>query len=154
VDPRAFTLHCLSAALDFDFGGENTPNENFWLAVLHLSSMFCVFVIPLLLWSWMKSRSYKIDQQGRQVLNFQITMLLLGFAFAFLLMLFPATLILAGDEIVREMETSPAFILSAICIPAPLVLLGVFCTYQGAVNAVRSLVEKPVRYPLSIPFVK
>jgi uncharacterized Tic20 family protein/DNA-binding Xre family transcriptional regulator len=154
VDPRAYTLHCLGTVLEFDFGEENTANENFWLAVLHLSSMFCVFIIPLLLWSWMKNRSYKIDQQGRQVLNFQITMMLSAFAAAALLMLFPATLILAGEEIVREMESSPVFIVSTLCLPAPLVLIGIFCAVQGAVNAVRSLVDKPVHYPLSIPFVK
>jgi transcriptional regulator with XRE-family HTH domain len=54
VDPRAFTLHCLSTALEFDFGEENTANENLWLTILHLSSMFCVFIVPLLPWSRMK----------------------------------------------------------------------------------------------------
>ena len=37
VDPRAYTLHCLGEALEFDFGEEAAPNENLWLAVLHLS---------------------------------------------------------------------------------------------------------------------
>jgi uncharacterized Tic20 family protein/DNA-binding Xre family transcriptional regulator len=154
VDPRAYTLHCLSTALEFDFGEENTANENLWLTILHLSSVLCILIVPLLLWSWMKNRSYKIDQQGRQVLNFQITMTLLLFASAFLLMLFPATLILAGEEIVHEMESSPLFIVSTLCLPAPMVLIGLFCTYQGVINAIRSLAEKPVRYALSIPFVK
>ncbi len=47
VDPRAYTLHCLGEALEFDFGEENTGNENLWLAILHLSSMFCIVIIPL-----------------------------------------------------------------------------------------------------------
>ena len=84
VDPRAYTLHCLGEALEFDFGEENTGNENLWLAVLHLSSIFVILIVPLLLWSWKKNQSYKIDKQGRQVLNFQITMTLLLFAAAFL----------------------------------------------------------------------
>ena len=50
VDPRAYTLHCLGEALDFDFGEENISNENLWLTVLHLSSAFCLLIIPLLLW--------------------------------------------------------------------------------------------------------
>jgi hypothetical protein len=36
----------------------------------------------------------------------------------------------------------------------PLILIGIFCTYQGVLNATRALADKPVRYPLSIPFVK
>ena len=154
VDPRAYTLHCLGEALEFDFGEENTTNENLWLTVLHLSSMFCILIVPLLLWSWKKNQSYKIDQQGRQVLNFQITMTLSLFAAAFLLMLFPAVLILVGQEAVNAMESSPIFILLTLCLPLPLILIGIFCTYQGVVNAMRALSDKPIRYALSIPFVK
>ena len=44
VDPRSFTLHCLSEALDFNFGADHTSRENLWLAALHLSSMFCIVI--------------------------------------------------------------------------------------------------------------
>ena len=54
VDPRAYTLQCLSKALDFDFMKDNTRNENLWLAVLHLSSIFSIVVIPIVIWSWQK----------------------------------------------------------------------------------------------------
>ncbi len=153
VDPRAYTLHCLGEALEFDFGEENTGNENLWLTILHLSSVFCIVIVPLLLWSWKKNQSYKIDQQGRQVLNFQITMTLSLFAAAFLLMLFPTMLILVGEGTVNAMESSPLFILTTLCLPSPLILIGIFCTYQGVVNAMRALSDKPIRYALSIPFV-
>jgi hypothetical protein len=33
-------------------------------------------------------------------------------------------------------------------------LLALFTTHQAAVNAYRALSDKPVRYALSIPFVK
>jgi uncharacterized Tic20 family protein len=88
------------------------------------------------------------------VLNFQITMILAAFAAALLLMLFPAALFLAGEEAVRGVEGSPAFILATICLPAPLGLIWIICAYQGVVNAIRPLAERPVRYALSIPFVK
>lgn len=96
VDPRAYTIHYLGEVLEFDFGEENTSNENLWLAGLHISSIFVILIIPLLLWSWKKNQSYKIDKQGRQVLNFQITMTLLLFAAALLLVAGPI-LILALD---------------------------------------------------------
>src|SRR5512137_1975913 len=67
VDPRAYTLHCLREALEFDFGADDTSSENVLLTLMHLSSILCILIIPLLTWSWKKNRSYKIDQQGRQV---------------------------------------------------------------------------------------
>jgi uncharacterized Tic20 family protein len=154
VDPRAYTLHCLGEALEFDFGEENTGNENLWLTILHLSSIFSIPIVPLLLWSWKKNQSYKIDQHGRQVLNFQITMTLSLFAAAFLLVIGPTALIFAGEQAVNAMEDTPLFILATICLPLPLILIGIFCTYQGVVNAMRVLSDKPIRYALSIPFVK
>ncbi len=38
--------------------------------------------------------------------------------------------------------------------PLPILFLAIFTTYQGVVNAFRALAEKPVRYALSVPFVK
>src|SRR5512136_80067 len=154
VDPRAYTLQCLGKALEFDFGEENTTNENLWLAVLHLSSIFSIPVLPLLLWSWKKGQSYKINQQGRQVLNFQITMTLSLFAAAFLLMLVPVALGILGEAGVNAVEGSPIFMLFVICSPMPLILIGIFCTFQGVINAMRALTEKLIHYPLSIPFVR
>ena len=92
VDPRSYTLQCLSNSLEFDFLKENSENENLWLTALHLSSIFCILIIPLLLWSWKKNQSYKIDKQGRQVLNFQITMTLMLFVALLFLMIAPVAL--------------------------------------------------------------
>lgn len=69
-------------------------------------------------------------------------------------MAFPAVLVLAGEQTVNVMESSPAFILATICLPLPLILIGIFCTYQGVVNTMRALADRPIRYALSIPFVK
>ena len=33
VDPRAYTLHCLGEALEFDFGADDTSSENVWLTL-------------------------------------------------------------------------------------------------------------------------
>ena len=155
VDPRLYTLQCLSQALDYDFGRENTHNEPLWLAILHLSSIIPLLVIPLLLWSWKKNQSYKIDQQGRLVLNFQITMVLFLLLGGFLLMLLPVAFTLIGEAQggVGMMNLGIAELM-ILCIPAPMVLIGIFSTYQGIVNAVRALSDKPVSYALSIPFVK
>lgn len=153
VDPRAYTMHCLQTALDFDFGEENPPYENLWLTLLHLSSIVPLLLVPLVLWSWLKNRSYQIDQQGRLVLNFQITMMLLLFAATLYLLigmpfLYLFLLIKGGEPYFL-----PAMLLALLSL-FPFIFIGFFSLYQGVVNTVRALSEKQVRYSLSIPFVK
>ena len=128
VDPRAYTLQCLNATLEFDFGVEDTSNENLWLVALHLSSVFCILIIPLLLWSWKKDQSLKIDKHGRQVLNFQIPMTLVLFAGLFFLMLIPAIILFLGDSRTAALSSN-ASRLVIFCAPMPFILLGIFCTF-------------------------
>jgi uncharacterized Tic20 family protein len=152
VEPRAFTRNSLSNILEFDFGKENTNNQSFWLALLHMSSVVCIVFIPLLLWSWKKDQSYKIDRQGRDVLNFQITIMLVLFGIVLLLIIAPSLFLM-----VQGLDRDPGVFLGnlfTIFPPIPILLIGLFTTYQAIVNTVRALSEKPVHYPLSIPFVK
>ena len=147
VEPRAFTRNSLGTILEFDFGRDNTENEPFWLAALHLSSVICLVFIPLLLWTWKKNQSYKMDKQGREVLNFQITITLVLFAFAMVLMIVPIFLLtlnlsLEGSGILWSLT------------PMPILLIGLFTAYQGVVNTVRALSNRSIHYLLSIPFVK
>jgi transcriptional regulator with XRE-family HTH domain len=154
VDPRTQTIQGVSTALDFDFGEQNASDEIFWLTALHLSSMICIPIIPLLLWSAKKNQSYKIDQHGRIVLNFQITMALTLFAAAFLLMLIPLTLPFLAQGGVNVAQNGHIFTLLVFFAPMPLILTGLYCTYQAVVNVMRVLTDKPIHYAPSIPFVK
>lgn len=151
VEPRSFTRNSLSNILEFDFGKDNTGNENLWLALLHLSSVVCIVIIPLLLWSWKKDQSYKVDKQGREVLNFQITITFVLFACALVLMVVPAFLIMAPG---LDRSSGVLWNIFALLPPLPILFLAIFTTYQGVVNAFRALAEKPVHYALSIPFVR
>ena len=151
VEPRAFTRNSLSNVLEFDLGKNDLENERFWLSALHLSSMFCIVLIPLLIWSWLKTRSYQIDKHGRQVLNFQITVTLALFTGALCLIVgLPAMLIFMeqGGGNVTLMS-----ILALISV-LPMVLIGIFITIQGIKNTIRVLDGKPTHYPLSIKFLK
>lgn len=151
VEPRSFTRNSLSNILEFDFGKENTNNQSLWLALLHMSSVVCIVFIPLLLWSWKKDQSYKIDQQGRDVLNFQITIMLVLFAFALVLIVAPALWMMVKG---LDGESGIVGDIFTLLPPLPILLIGVFTTYQAVVNTVRALSDKPIRYPLSIPFVR
>ena len=151
VVPRSFTRNSLSNILEFDFGKEKTSNENLWLALLHLSSVVCIVFIPLLLWSWKKDQSYKIDQQGRDVLNFQITITLVLVAFVLVLIIAPAVFLS-----VQRLDGEVGILgdIFTLLPPLPILFIGVFTSYQAVVNTVRALSDKPIRYPLSIPFVR
>ncbi len=57
-------------------------NENFWAAMLYISSIVIIFplsniIIPLVLWMRKAKESDFIEFHGKNVLNFQITMLFL-----------------------------------------------------------------------------
>lgn len=154
VDPRAYTIQCLNTALEFDFGVEGITNENLWLTILHLSSMFSIPMIPLLLWSWKKDQSLKIDKHGRQVLNFQITTTLTLFAAVFILIALPVAMVIMNESGSTTLDSGSAFMLLTLCAPIPLILTGIFCAFQGVINAMRTLSGKPIHYTLSIPFVR
>ena len=150
VDPRAYTLRCLSEVLDFDFEDKNN-SENIWLVLMHLSSVIPTLIVPLLIWSCKKNQSGKIDVHGRQVLNFQITMMLLLMAILLITFIFAVITELGGIDVDTN---KTAFALLMLCVPLPMVLVGIFCTFQGVLNAARSLADKTIHYPLSISFVK
>lgn len=155
VDPRSHTLHSLSDALGFDFGADQTSGENGWLATLHLSSMFCIFLIPLVIWLWKRPQSYKIDKQGREVINFQVTMTLAMFVGVIVLVMTVPVLFMAvgnsGIDLGLGIGLSEVMIL---CAPMPLMLIVIFSAIQGVINTMRSLSDGPIHYPLTIPFIK
>lgn len=152
VDPRLFTINRLSEVLEFDFGEDNEPNEKLWLAVLHLSSIAPLIIIALLVWSWKKTRSYKIDRQGRDVLNFQITMFLMLLAAAMVLIVAP--LVIYGVGMEPGTYRPEGFLWAVMLVPLPLMFVGIFTTLQSLINAIKSLSDRPYRYLLSIPFVR
>jgi uncharacterized Tic20 family protein len=118
-----------------------------------LTSIIPLLIAPLLIWSWKKNQNFKIDKQGRDVLNFQITMMLLLFLCGFLLMPGPAVFTLLGRAQV-DMGRLGLFEIMILCAPMPMIFIGLFCTYQGMANATRALAKKHIHYSLSIPIVK
>lgn len=152
VEPRAFTLNNLSNIFEFDFLGKNTNNEAIWLTALHLSSAFSTVLVPLWIWSWKKNHSYKINQHGRQVLNFQITVILILFAalFFFFIMLAGAVFLEKNSQGGGDIIYTIMVILGMLPIP----VMGIFSVFQGVINASRALSDKPIHYRFSIPFVK
>ena len=113
--------------------------------------MFCIVLIPLLIWSWLKNRSYQIDKHGRQVLNFQITITIALFAGVFcLLIALPAGVIFLEQGYGDQLQMAILALVSVF----PMILIGMFVFYQGIANTLRFMNDEETRYPLSIKFLK
>jgi len=151
VEPRSFTRNSLSNVLEFDLGKNDVDNERIWITALHLSSTLCIVLIPLVIWSWLKNRSYQVDRHGRQVLNFQISITLALFAGVFCLAVgLPAGLIVLEQGYGDQLLMAVLALLSIF----PMILIGFFVFYQGVANTLRYLNDQETRYPLSIRFIK
>ncbi len=152
VEPRAYTRSALSDVLGFDFNQDNTENEGLWLALIHLSSMIPLVIFPLVLWSWKKNQSYEIDRQGKQAINFQITMAIVLFAASACAFFAPMAMMLLYTRSDIQAVTS-IWPLTSLA-PLPMIAIGMYCFAVAVINTLRSLSDRRVIYPLSVRFVR
>lgn len=152
VDPRSFTLNSLSRNLDYNFGESQDTENLVWLISLHISSVFCIVLVPLLIWMFKKNTSDAVDRQGREVLNFQLTMTILLFGAAILsgLIVIILVLLVTKQTDISEPRMFLLFALSLI----PLFSIGAICLFQGLKNAICVIQNRKIRYPFCIPFIK
>jgi hypothetical protein len=73
------------------------------------------------------------------------------FAFVLMLIVVPSALLMAKG---LDREAGIVGDLSTLLPPLPILFLALFTSYQAVVNTVRALSEKPIHYPLSIPFIR
>lgn len=139
VDPRSYTLNLIAKALEvgleaFDEKEEmlqehlqNSENQK-WLALIHLSGLFCLLLPPILIWIWKKDQVEGINKHALQVINFQLSMWIYLFSSA---------------------------ILMIIIIGLPLLIfLGLWSTIIIIINSVKVLSNQEVKYPLSLKIIK
>src|SRR5690349_9589464 len=78
VDPRAFTLQSIAAALEVDFEvlastesevtEQAVVNENSkWLSLLHLSGLLLMIIPPILVWIWKRDKVENIEKHAFDV---------------------------------------------------------------------------------------
>ena len=83
VDPRAFTLQSIAAALEVDFevfaSTESEVNEeaiisenNKWLPMLHLSGLLLLIIPPIILWIWKRDKVENIEKHAFDVINLRV----------------------------------------------------------------------------------
>ena len=134
VDPRAFTLQSIAAALEVeyeilvnsetDLNPEGEKETNIWLPLLHLSGLLLLIVPPIILWIWKRDKVRKIRKHGIDVINFQLSMSLY---------LIPCVL---------------------FSIYPFLVVIAVYSQVIIILNTVKVTNNQPYKYPLSIRFIK
>jgi uncharacterized Tic20 family protein len=151
VNPRTFTMNNLSNILEFDFNDDYKSNDMVWIIIMHLSSMFCIVLIPIIIWSFKKKLSNEINNHGRGVINFQITMTILLICSAILqAFLLPALIIFIEQN---NFVSDTIFILTVI--PMFLMIcIGLICFFQGMINVIKTVNDKPYKYVPSFPFLK
>jgi transcriptional regulator with XRE-family HTH domain len=133
VDPRAYTLQSIAAALEVDFevftNGEELheakeKENNTWLPLLHLSGLLLLVFPPIILWIWKRDDVKDIRKHGTDVINFQLSMFLY-------------------------------LVLFAVVSAFPIVLvLGLYSQIIIIVNTVRVTNNQSYKYYLSIKFLK
>lgn len=104
------------------------------LLFAHLSQLLNLFtglggfIVPLVIWLTQKDKVEKMDEQGKQILNFQLTMLLAA------LVAIPLMFILIGFVIIAA--------------------VGLLTLIFPIINAIKANNGEPTHYPLSITFFK
>ncbi len=150
-----------------------TTNEKNLATFTHLStlSQYCIpfgnYIFPILIWSSKKDSSEFIDYHGKQVLNFQLSMLLYTLLLAmisipiFIFTVFnniPLNAVVNNhhDFVINHLNIENITGVLAIGITAVLLLIGLkvaefFLIIYASVKASNG--EK-YKYPLTIPFIK
>lgn len=148
-----------------------TTNEKNTATIMHLSTLSQYFIpfgnyfFPILIWAFKRNKSEFVDFNGKQTLNFQLSMLL----YSLLLLLISVPVLLYtifknisftnfenGDFLIREMSTAN---LSGIVIVA--VIAGLLFCFLKVIEfflviyaAVKSSNGEQYNYPLTISFLK
>lgn len=84
VDPRAYTLQVIAKALevDYDLFVESDTDEekelkeekdNKWLALMHLSGLFLLFIPSVIIWNWKKDEIIEITKHFKDIIWFQLS---------------------------------------------------------------------------------
>ena len=121
-----------------------TQNDKTYSSITHLSSFagwifpFGNVIAPLVLWIAKKNESVYIDNHGKAVVNFQLSLMLYGFLLA--LLIIPITIFTLGLGLI-------AVILGII----PIIILIIVSIISASIKATHG---EYYHYPFTIEFIK
>ncbi len=109
--------------------------DNQLIVIAHLSQLltyitgFGGLLVPLIIWFTQKDKVQGIDEHGKAIINFQLSILL------FSIISIPAILLLGLGILM-------------------LIVIGVLAFVMPIINAINASNGKPINYFMSIPFIK
>jgi uncharacterized Tic20 family protein len=149
-----------------------TTNEKNLATFTHLStlSQYCIpfgnYIFPILIWSTNKDKSEFVDYHGKQVLNFQLSMLLYSLVLAMiaipiLIITFfnniPLDTIIHEENLIENnfsIENITGIVIVAIIAILLFVGLKVAEFFLIIYASVKASNGEKYKYPLTIPFIK
>ncbi|MEJ2881299.1 helix-turn-helix domain-containing protein [Pedobacter sp. GR22-6] len=161
TEPRGDTLKRLALALDVaadELINWTEQEDNSFLVLLNLSGLtfiafplFGIF-IPLALWIMRREKVRHVREVGRKLINFQITMCILGYGslMAFFIMKITHT----SFTIFEMLPSIPGFNLSGEFVLVLFIIFYAFNILVFIFNSIRSYHGKQVIYQPAIPFLR
>ncbi|OYU80333.1 MAG: hypothetical protein CFE23_09715 [Flavobacterium sp. BFFFF1] len=150
----------------------NTTNYNTTASIMHLSTfsqyLFPLgnFVFPIVIWSSTKDKSAYVDQQGKEVINFQLSIFIYQVLLAAVAIPILAVTILKNLEINTAIHDNELFIrsieaqeitgvvIAAIIAIVFIIMLQFFEFLMTIYAAVKTSNGENFSYPLAIKFLK
>jgi len=139
-----------------------TQQEKNNAALIHLGGLakyvfpFAGIIVPLLIWQSKKHESEFINQQGKEAVNYNISMLLYSFLICILVII--PVILLVSETIVHEdayNDYPPInFIISIVVIGIIWVVESILEFILIILAAVRASEGQNYKYPLTIKFIK
>lgn len=117
-----------------DIINENKRDDNQLIVITHLSQLltfitgFGGLIVPLIIWATQKEDVKGMDEHGKAIINFQISLIILA------IICIPLVFLILGI--------------------VGLVILGILGLVMPIVNAVNASNHAPIYYPLSFRFLK
>lgn len=131
-------------------GGPATADERQWALFAHLGGLLAAgasgssigFLVPLVIWQMKKDQSAFVDDQAKEALNFQLSILLAGVALGAIGLLIAVLTMGVGLIVVV-----PLGIVAAIA-------LGLYAVVMPIVAAIQANAGEAYRYPLTLRLIK
>jgi len=150
----------------------STTNDNNTATFLHLSALsqyvipFGNFILPIIIWSSSKDKSAYVDRQGKEAINFQLSLFL--YSLLLVLIAVPIFIIVLtkglsasdlnndGDFILQnfDFENMSSIIVISIIACLLFVFLKIAEFFLIIYAAVRTSSGEDFRYPITIRFLK
>lgn len=146
-EPSNFSKCNLCEVLEYPLSNKKTIKINRWLSIMHISTALCLLPIPLFVWIFKKKDNDEINLHGRDIVNFQLTMILLLFGATLFTGIISLTVISYIRSIPWDQDTGFMPIVWITISILPFLILGIICIINGIGNTIKVLDGRNYSFP-------